>query len=165
MHNEHSNTRLEYFDQGTGDRYVPYVIEPSFGLTRSMMAFLVDAYTEDEAPNTKGGVDTRTVLKLDPRLSPVKAAVLPLSKKETLTPTAEKLAADLRKNWNIDYDTSGAIGRRYRRQDEIGTPFCITVDFDTLEDNAVTIRERDTMTQERVSLDQVKSYLAGHLIK
>ncbi|MFI8597744.1 glycine--tRNA ligase [Kocuria koreensis] len=165
VHNEHSNTRLEYFDQGTGDRYVPYVIEPSFGLTRSMMAFLVDAYTEDEAPNTKGGVDTRTVLKLDPRLSPVKAAVLPLSKKETLTPTAEKLAADLRKNWNIDYDTSGAIGRRYRRQDEIGTPFCITVDFDTLEDNAVTIRERDTMTQERVSLDQVKSYLAGHLIK
>lgn len=165
VHNENSNTRLEYFDQGTGDRYVPYVIEPSFGLTRSMMAFLVDAYTEDEAPNTKGGVDTRTVLKLDPRLSPVKAAVLPLSKKETLTPTAEKLAADLRKNWNIDYDTSGAIGRRYRRQDEIGTPFCITVDFDTLEDNAVTIRERDTMTQERVSLDQVKSYLAGHLIK
>lgn len=165
VHNEHSNTRLEYFDQGTGDRYVPYVIEPSFGLTRSMMAFLVDAYTEDEAPNTKGGVDTRTVLKLDPRLSPVKAAVLPLSKKETLTPTAEKLAADLRKNWNIDYDTSGAIGRRYRRQDEIGTPFCITVDFDTLEDNAVTIRERDTMTQERVGLDQVKSYLAGHLIK
>ena len=165
VHNENSNTRLEYFDQGTGDRYVPYVIEPSFGLTRSMMAFLVDAYTEDEAPNTKGGVDTRTVLKLDPRLSPVKAAVLPLSKKETLTPTAERLAADLRKNWNIDYDTSGAIGRRYRRQDEIGTPFCITVDFDTLEDNAVTIRERDTMTQERVSLDQVKSYLAGHLIK
>ncbi|MDN5606168.1 MAG: glycine--tRNA ligase, partial [Kocuria sp.] len=165
VHNENSNTRLEYFDQGTGDRYVPYVIEPSFGLTRSMMAFLVDAYTEDEAPNTKGGVDTRTVLKLDPRLSPVKAAVLPLSKKETLTPTAERLAADLRKNWNVDYDTSGAIGRRYRRQDEIGTPFCITVDFDTLEDNAVTIRERDTMTQERVSLDQVKSYLAGHLIK
>ncbi|WP_129662130.1 glycine--tRNA ligase [Rothia uropygialis] len=165
VHNEHSNTRLEYFDQGTGERYVPYVIEPSFGLTRSMMAFLVDAYTEDEAPNTKGGVDTRTVLKLDPRLAPVKAAVLPLSKKETLTPTAEKLASELRKNWNVDYDTSGAIGRRYRRQDEIGTPFCITVDFDTLEDNAVTIRERDSMVQERVSLDQVKSYLAGQLIK
>ncbi|WP_178945946.1 glycine--tRNA ligase [Kocuria sp. TGY1127_2] len=165
VHNEHSNTRLEYFDQGTGQRYVPYVIEPSFGLTRSMMAFLVDAYTEDEAPNTKGGVDTRTVLKLDPRLAPVKAAVLPLSKKETLTPTAEKLASDLRKNWNVDFDTSGAIGRRYRRQDEIGTPFCITVDFETLEDNAVTIRERDSMAQERVSLDQVKSYLAGQLIK
>ncbi|MCT1366566.1 glycine--tRNA ligase [uncultured Kocuria sp.] len=165
VHNDHSNTRLEYFDQATGERYVPYVIEPSFGLTRSMMAFLVDAYSEDEAPNAKGGVDTRTVLKLDPRLAPVKAAVLPLSKKETLTPTAEKLAAELRKNWNVDYDTSGAIGRRYRRQDEIGTPFCITVDFDTLDDQAVTIRERDTMAQERVSLDQVASYLAGRLIK
>lgn len=164
VHNEHSNAKLEYFDQATGERYVPYVIEPSFGLTRSMMAFLVDAYVEDEAPNTKGGVDKRTVLKLDPRLAPVKAAVLPLSKKEDLTPTAEKLAAELRKNWNIDYDTSGAIGRRYRRQDEIGTPFCITVDFDTLEDNAVTIRERDTMSQERVSLDKVKSYLAEKLV-
>ncbi|SQC37364.1 Glycine--tRNA ligase [Rothia kristinae] len=130
-----------------------------------MMAFLVDAYTEDEAPNTKGGVDVRTVLKLDPRLAPVKAAVLPLSKKPELTPVAEKLAADLRTAWNVDYDTSGAIGRRYRRQDEIGTPFCITVDFDTLEDQAVTIRERDTMAQERVGLDQVKSWLAGRLIK
>jgi glycyl-tRNA synthetase len=164
VHNANSNTRLEYFDQASGERYVPYVIEPSFGLTRSMMAFLVDAYTEDEAPNTKGGVDVRTVLKLDPRLSPVKAAVLPLSKKPELTPVAEKLAAELRTAWNIDYDTAGAIGRRYRRQDEIGTPFCITVDFDTLEDQAVTIRERDTMAQERVSLDQVKAYLAGKLI-
>ena len=165
VHNEHSNAKLEYFDQASGERYVPYVIEPSFGLTRSMMAFLVDAYVEDEAPNTKGGVDKRTVLKLDPRLAPVKAAVLPLSKKAELTPTAEKLANELRKNWNIDYDTSGAIGRRYRRQDEIGTPFCITVDFDTLEDQAVTIRERDTMAQERVSLDQVTSYLAGKLVR
>ncbi|WP_346845234.1 glycine--tRNA ligase [uncultured Rothia sp.] len=164
VHNEHSNAKLEYFDQASGERYVPYVIEPSFGLTRAMMAFLVDAYVEDEAPNTKGGVDKRTVLKLDPRLAPVKAAVLPLSKKEELTPTAEKLAAELRKNWNIDYDTSGAIGRRYRRQDEIGTPFCITVDFDTLEDQAVTIRERDTMNQERVALDQVTAYLASKLM-
>lgn len=165
VHNEHSNAKLEYFDQASGERYVPYVIEPSFGLTRAMMAFLVDSYVEDEAPNTKGGVDKRTVLKLDPRLAPIKAAVLPLSKKEELTPTAEKLAAELRKNWNIDYDTSGAIGRRYRRQDEIGTPFCITVDFDTLEDQAVTIRERDTMSQERVALNQVKSYLAARLVK
>ncbi|GAA1746076.1 glycine--tRNA ligase [Rothia terrae] len=164
VHNAHSNAKLEYFDQASGERYVPYVIEPSFGLTRSMMAFLVDAYVEDEAPNTKGGVDKRTVLKLDPRLAPVKAAVLPLSKKEDLVPTAKKLQEELSKNWNIDYDDAGAIGRRYRRQDEIGTPFCITVDFDTLEDNAVTIRERDTMTQERVSLDQVKSYLAGKLV-
>ncbi|WFP17500.1 glycine--tRNA ligase [Citricoccus muralis] len=163
QHTQHSGTKMQYFDQGSGERYTPYVIEPSFGLTRSMMAFLVDAYAEDEAPNTKGGVDVRTVLKLDPRLAPVKAAVLPLSKKEELAPTAQNLAAELRKNWNIDYDESGAIGRRYRRQDEIGTPFCITVDFDTLEDQAVTIRERDTMNQERVGLTQVRSWLAERL--
>ena len=163
VHNEHSNAKLEYFDQASGERYVPYVIEPSFGLTRSMMAFLVDAYVEDEAPNTKGGVDKRVVLKLDPRLAPVKAAVLPLSKKPELSEPAHKLAADLCGAWNIDYDEAGAIGRRYRRQDEIGTPFCITVDFDTLEDQAVTIRERDTMSQERVALDQVKAYLAARL--
>ena len=165
VHNEHSNTDLGYFDQQTDERYVPYVIEPSFGLTRSMMAFLVDAYTEDEAPNSKGGVDKRTVLKLDPRLAPVKAAVLPLSRNEDLSPKAKDLAAELRRTWNIDFDDSGAIGRRYRRQDEIGTPYCITVDFDTLEDQAVTIRERDAMTQERVALDQVRSYLAGKLVR
>ncbi len=164
-HTEASGTKMQYFDQASGERYTPYVIEPSFGLTRSMMAFLVDAYVEDEAPNTKGGVDTRTVLRLDPRLAPVKAAVLPLSKKEDLRPAAQNLDAELRRRWNIDYDDAGAIGRRYRRQDEIGTPFCITVDFDTLEDQAVTIRERDTMAQERVGLDQVKSWLAGRLIK
>ncbi|MGY5764639.1 glycine--tRNA ligase [Brachybacterium sp. DNPG3] len=163
-HTEASGTKLQYFDQAANERYTPYVIEPSFGLTRSMMAFLVDAYTEDEAPNTKGGVDVRTVLKLDPRLAPVKAAVLPLSKSEDLVPRAEALAADLRKHWNVDMDVSQAIGRRYRRQDEIGTPFCITVDFDTQEDQAVTIRERDTMAQERVALDQVESYLAARLI-
>ena len=163
VHNEHSNAKLEYFDQTSGERYVPYVIEPSFGLTRSMMAFLVDAYVEDEAPNTKGGVDKRVVLKLDPRLAPVKAAVLPLSKKPELSEPAHRLADELRGLWNIDYDEAGAIGRRYRRQDEIGTPFCITVDFDTLEDQAVTIRERDTMSQERVALDQVKAYLAARL--
>ena len=141
------------------------MIEPSFGLTRSMMAFLVDAYVEDEAPNTKGGVDKRTVLRLDPRLAPVKAAVLPLSKKEDLRPAAQNLDAELRRRWNIDYDDAGAIGRRYRRQDEIGTPFCITVDFDTLEDQAVTVRSRDEMTQERVGLDRVQQYLADHLEK
>lgn len=162
-HSEASGTELSYFDQATGERYTPYVIEPSFGLTRSMMAFLVDAYHEDEAPNTKGGVDKRTVLRLDPRLAPVKAAVLPLSRNEKLSPVAKQLAADLRRNWNIDFDDAGAIGRRYRRQDEIGTPFAITVDFDTLDDNAVTIRERDTMAQERVSLDRVKGYLAERL--
>ncbi|WP_120006207.1 glycine--tRNA ligase [Nesterenkonia muleiensis] len=163
-HIKHSGKELSYFDQSSGERYVPYVIEPSFGLTRSLMAFLVDAYAEDEAPNTKGGVDTRTVLKLHPKLAPVKAAVLPLSKKPELAEPASKLADQLRKQWNIDYDDAGAIGRRYRRQDEIGTPFCLTVDFDTLEDQAVTIRDRDQMTQERVSLDQVAGYLASQLL-
>ena len=114
---------------------MPYVIEPAAGLTRSLMCFLVDAYDVDEAPNTKGGVDKRTVLRLDPRLAPVKAAVLPLSKKPDLQSVAQKLAADLRQNeWMIDYDEAGAIGRRYRREDEIGTPLCVTVDFDTLDD-------------------------------
>jgi len=163
-HAKASGTDLSYFNQATNERYTPYVIEPAAGLTRSFMAFLVDAYTEDEAPNAKGGVDVRTVLKLDPRLAPVKAAVLPLSRNEDLSPKAKALGAQLRKNWNIDFDDAGAIGRRYRRQDEIGTPFCITVDFDTLEDQAVTIRERDTMSQERVSLDKVEGYLAARLI-
>ncbi len=162
-HSEHSGQDLSYRDPVTNERYLPYVIEPAAGLTRSMMAFLVEAYTEDEAPNTKGGVDTRTVLRLDPRLSPVKAAVLPLSRHADLTPKARDLASQLRGSWNVDFDDAQAIGRRYRRQDEIGTPFCVTVDFDTLEDQAVTIRERDTMAQERVSLDQVQSYLAARL--
>jgi glycyl-tRNA synthetase len=129
-----------------------------------MMAFLVDAYAEDEAPNAKGGVDKRTVLRLDPRLSPVKAAVLPLSRNSDLSPKARDLANSLRKNWNVEFDDAGAIGRRYRRQDEIGTPFCITVDFDTLNDAAATVRERDSMHQERVGLDQLEGWLAARLI-
>jgi glycyl-tRNA synthetase len=163
-HSEHSGVDLSYFDPAEEKRWTPFVIEPAAGLTRSLMAFLVDAYHEDQAPNTKGGMDTRTVLRLDARLAPVKAAVLPLSRNEELNPIADKLAADLRKNWNVDYDDSGAIGRRYRRQDEIGTPFCITVDFDTLTDKAVTIRHRDSMQQERVALDQVKSFIAERLL-
>ena len=163
-HAEHSGEDLSYFNQATGEKYVPYVIEPAAGLTRSLMCFLVDAYDVDEAPNTKGGVDKRTVLHLDPRLAPVKAAVLPLSKKPDLQSVAQKLAADLRQNeWMIDYDEAGAIGRRYRREDEIGTPLCVTVDFDTLDDQAVTIRERDTMQQERVSLDKVADYIAERI--
>ena len=162
-HSEHSGVDLSFFDQASGDRFVPYVIEPAAGLTRSLMAFLVDAYTEDEAPNTKGGVDKRTVLRLDPRLAPVKAAVLPLSRNEALSPKARDLAAELRRHWNVDFDDAQAIGRRYRRQDEIGTPFCVTVDFDTLDDDAVTIRERDQMTQDRVSLDKVVEYLGARL--
>lgn len=162
-HAKHSGKKLDYVDQQTGERYVPYVIEPAAGLTRSLMAFLVEAYAEDEAPNTKGGVDKRTVLRLDNRLAPVKAAVLPLSRKDNLQGVAKDLAADLRRLWNVDYDDAGAVGRRYRRQDEIGTPFCVTVDFDTLEDQAVTIRDRDTMKQERISLDKVAGYLADNL--
>ena len=127
------------------------------------MAFLIEAYHEDEAPNAKGGVDKRVVLKLDPRLAPVKVAVLPLSRKDELTGPAQELAQELRDLWNIEYDDAGAVGRRYRRQDEIGTPFCITYDFDSVEDHAVTVRERDSMEQVRIPLDQVKSYLIERL--
>jgi glycyl-tRNA synthetase len=162
-HSKHSGVDLSFYDQANDTRYVPYVIEPAAGLTRSFMAFLIDAYEEDEAPNAKGGVDKRTVLRLDSRLAPVKAAVLPLSRHADLSPKARDLAAELRKCWNVEFDDAGAIGRRYRRQDEIGTPFCVTVDFDTLEDQAVTIRERDDMTQDRVAIDGVTDYLAARL--
>jgi len=162
-HAKHSGQDLSYFDQERGERWVPYVIEPAAGVNRSMMAFLVDAYSEDEAPNAKGGVDKRTVLRLDRRLSPVKAAVLPLSRNADLTPRAKALASELRACWNVEFDDAGAIGRRYRRHDEIGTPYCITVDFDTLDDQAVTVRERDTMQQERVAIDQVESFLGQRL--
>ena len=166
-HSEHSGADLSYFDQSKGEkgeRWTPYVIEPAAGLTRSLMAFLCDAYAEDSAPNTKGGVDTRTVLRLDHRLAPVKAAVLPLSRSGDLGPVARDLAAQLRSAWNVELDDAGAIGRRYRRQDEIGTPFCLTVDFETLEDRAVTVRERDSMQQTRIALDQVQGYLAQRLV-
>ncbi|MDF2580272.1 MAG: glycine--tRNA ligase, partial [Microbacterium sp.] len=163
-HSEASGQSLTYFDQASGEKYTPYVIEPSFGLTRAMMAFLVDAYDEEEVPNAKGGVDTRTVLRLDPRLAPVKVAVLPLSRNERLSPLAREVADTLRgRGWNIDFDDAGAIGRRYRRQDEVGTPFCVTVDFDSLDDRAVTVRDRDTMAQERIALDALEGYLAERL--
>ncbi len=163
VHADATGAKLDYFDQATGERYTPYVVEPSAGLTRSLMAFLIEAYTEDEAPSAKGGTDKRVVLKLDPRLAPVKAAVFPLSKKEELAGPAKELAQELRQLWNIDYDESGAVGRRYRRQDEIGTPYCITYDFDSLEDNAVTIRERDSMEQVRIPIPEVKGWLLERL--
>ncbi|QWW19012.1 glycine--tRNA ligase [Schaalia sp. 19OD2882] len=163
VHAQASGTKLDFFDQATGERWVPYVIEPSAGLTRSLMAFLVEAYHEDQAPNTKGGVDTRVVLKLDPRLSPVKVAVFPLSRKDELTGPARELAAELRQIWNVDYDDAGAVGRRYRRQDEIGTPYCVTYDFDSVQDGAVTVRDRDTMVQERIPLGEVKTWLIERL--
>lgn len=162
-HAKHSGEDLSYYDQAEDRRYTPYVIEPAAGLTRSFMAFLVDAYHEDEAPNAKGGLDTRTVLRLDPRLAPVKVAVLPLSRNADLSPRAKALAAELRQSWNVDFDDAGAIGRRYRRQDEIGTPFCVTVDFDSLEDDSVTVRDRDEMTQQRIPIGGVADHLAKTL--
>ncbi|WP_298179401.1 glycine--tRNA ligase [Saccharomonospora sp.] len=163
-HSNHSGVDLSYFDQASGQRYRPFVIEPAAGVGRTMMAFLLDAYTEDEVPNAKGGTDKRTVLKLDPRLAPYKVAVLPLSRNADLTPKARDIAAQLRKHWNTDFDDAQSIGKRYRRQEEIGTPYCVTVDFDTLDDHAVTVRERDSMAQERIAIDQLESYLAARLV-
>ena len=163
VHSKASGTDLSYFDQESGERWTPYVIEPAVGVDRSTLVFLLDAYTEDEAPNAKGVLEKRVVLKLDPRLAPVKAAVLPLSRNADLSPVARDLATALRKRFTTDFDDAGAIGRRYRRQDEVGTPYCVTVDFDTLEDQAVTIRARDSMAQERVSLDKVRGWLDERL--
>jgi len=162
-HSKHSGADLSYFEQESGERYVPYVVEPAAGVDRCVLAFLLDAYTEDEAPNVKGQMEKRTVLRLDHRLAPVKAAVLPLSRNPELSPKARDLANKLRRRWNVEFDDAGAIGRRYRRQDEIGTPYCVTIDFETLEDQAVTVRERDSMQQERISIDQVENYLRDRL--
>src|SRR5918995_6064856 len=160
QHAAYSGESLEYFDQATGARYVPYVIEPAVGPDRIMLAFLIDAYTEEEVRG-----EERTVLKLHPRLAPTKAAVLPLSKKEPVSPLARELYDDLKGDYRLFYDDSGSIGRRYRRQDEAGTPFCVTVDFDTIEDKQVTIRDRDTLEQERVPLpavrDRLKALISG----
>ncbi|QXJ25093.1 glycine--tRNA ligase [Actinomadura graeca] len=163
-HSKASGTDLSFFDQESGERFTPYVIEPAAGVDRCTLTFMMDAYAEDEAPNAKGKLEKRTVMRLDRRLAPVKVAVLPLSRNTDLSPKARDLAARLRRNWNVDFDDAGAIGRRYRRQDEIGTPFCVTVDFDTLEDDAVTVRERDSMSQERISIGQVESFLAAQLV-
>ena len=163
-HSEKSGEDLTWFDQENNQRWFPYVIEPAAGVDRCTLTFLMDAYAEDEAPNSKGEMEKRTVLRLDHRLAPIKVAVLPLSRNADLSPKARDLATALRRNWSVDFDDAGAIGRRYRRQDEIGTPFCITVDFDTLTDNAVTIRDRDTMKQERVGIDKVEQWLAPHLL-
>jgi glycyl-tRNA synthetase len=163
-HAKHSGQDLSYFDQEKNERYVPWVIEPAAGVDRCVLTFMMDAYNEDEAPNAKGKMEKRVVMRLDHRLAPVKVAVLPLSRNADLSPKAKDLATQLRRNWNVDFDDAGAIGRRYRRQDEIGTPYCVTVDFDTLEDNAVTVRERDSMAQERIGLDQVEAFLATRLL-
>ena len=164
QHSEVSGKDLSYFDAEREERYLPYVIEPAAGVDRSMLAFLVDAYREEEAPTAKGGVEKRTVLKLHHALAPVKVAVLPLSRNDKLVPTARKVNDMLKPRWATQYDDAGAIGRRYRRQDEVGTPFCVTVDFQTVEeDQAVTVRERDTMTQERLPIDRLVDYLSDRL--
>jgi len=158
QHAEHSGERLEYFDQATNERYVPHVIEPAAGATRTAMAFLISAYDEEELEK-----ETRTVLRLHHRIAPYKVAVLPLSRKDTLTPTAHEVLALVADRWMSDYDETQSIGKRYRRQDELGTPFCVTIDFDTLEDRAVTVRHRDSMAQDRVSIDRLNDYLAERL--
>ncbi len=163
QHAKFSGEDLTYYDQENEERYVPYVIEPAAGADRATLAFLLSAYDEDEAPTGEGKVEKRTVLRLDPRLAPIKVAVLPLSKNEKLTPLAHDIAGALRRHFMIDVDLAGAIGRRYRRQDEIGTPLCVTIDFDSLDDQAVTIRERDTMSQDRVAIDRLVQELHHRL--
>ncbi len=157
QHMEYSAKSLEYFDQETGEKYVPYVVEPSLGADRVALAFLCDAYDEEEV----GEGDVRVVLRLHPALAPFKACVLPLSKK--LSENAEKLFTRLAKKYNVDYDEAGSIGKRYRRQDEIGTPFCITYDFDSETDGCVTVRDRDTMQQERIAIDELEAYIEKRL--
>ncbi len=160
-HTEMSGQKLSYFDPQTGEHVVPYVIEPSAGADRATLAFLVDAYNVEELPDGK----TRTVLKFHPKIAPIKVAVLPLAKnKAPIVEAAKKLKGQLAKRMAAQYDDSGSIGRLYRKQDEIGTPYCVTVDFETIEkDQAVTVRDRDTMEQERVGLDRVESYLRDKL--
>ena len=157
-HSQHSGQKLEYFDQASGERYVPHVVEPAAGATRAMMTFLLSAYAED----TIGG-EARTVLRLHPRLAPYKVAVLPLSRKEPLVELARQVLASLQPRWQCDYDETQSIGRRYRRQDEIGTPLAVTVDFDSLEDRAVTIRDRDSTEQVRVPLADLVADVADRL--
>ena len=161
QHIEHSGQEMNYVDSETGNKYVPYCIEPSLGADRVALAFLIDAYDEETVTDAKGKEDTRTVLRLHPALAPYKAAVLPLAKK--LAPVAEPIHEKLSKYFAVDYDTAGSIGKRYRREDKIGTPFSICVDFDTEEDGCVTIRDRDTMEQIRVPVDEVRSYIEERL--
>ncbi|MBA3290893.1 MAG: glycine--tRNA ligase, partial [Actinobacteria bacterium] len=162
-HSAHSNEDLSYFDSETDERYVPYVIEPAVGVERPTLAFLVDAYKEEEAPTASGKLEKRTVLKIDKRLAPYKVAILPLSKNADLAAPSEKLADDVRRHFVCDFDVAGSIGKRYRRQDEVGTPLCVTFDFDSLDDGQVTVRDRDSMEQERIPIDGLLEYLKKRL--
>lgn len=164
-HQEHSKEDLRWLDPETGERFIPHVIEPSWGLTRTVLAVLAAHFDVDEAEAVSGETEPRMVLRLPPRLAPVKAAVFPLQKKDGQPELAKELAAMLRKRgWMIEYDESGSIGKRYRRQDEIGTPWCITVDFDSVAQRTVTIRDRDSMEQVRVSIDEVPGWIAERLV-
>jgi glycyl-tRNA synthetase len=160
-HMEASGQDLKYTDPETGEKFLPHVIEPTWGVDRTVLAVLLDAYHEEQAPTADGeGVDKRVVLKFPYWLAPIKIAILPLSKKEELTQVAKSLYEDLiKKGFICDYDETQSIGRRYRRQDEIGTPFCVTVDFETINDRAVTVRDRDTMKQERIKIEELNKYL------
>ena len=170
---QHQNTSgkdMTYFDQETGEHYIPYVVEPSLGADRVTLAFLVDAYDQEVVgQDKKGNDDVRTVLRFHPALAPFKCAVLPLSKKEVLSGPAQQLRDELAKEFMVDYDDAGSIGKRYRRQDEIGTPFCVTLDFQTVgdentpADHCVTVRERDTMEQVRIPMSEVKNYIAERI--
>ncbi|MBO5879429.1 MAG: glycine--tRNA ligase, partial [Clostridia bacterium] len=153
----HSGKDMTYFDQETGEHYIPYVIEPSLGADRVALAFLVDAYDEEEI----GEGDVRTVLHLHPALAPIKAGILPLSKK--LSEKALELYDELAKEFAVEFDETGSIGKRYRRQDEIGTPFCVTYDFETENDGCVTVRDRDSMEQVRIPVSEVKAYITERL--
>jgi glycyl-tRNA synthetase len=156
QHQKYSGKKLEYFDQPNNRRFVPYVIETSVGADRTLLALLVNGYQEEPVPGEEEG---RVVLRLLPALAPLKAGVFPLVKKDGMPEFAERLGHDLRRHFPVFYDESGAIGRRYRRQDEVGTPFCLTVDGQTLQDGTVTVRDRDSLQQERVAADQVAAYV------
>ncbi len=163
QHSKFSGEDLSYFDQEKEERYLPYVIEPAAGVDRALLAFLVDAYTVDEARSAKGEMEKRTVMKLHRDLAPMKVAVLPLSRNERLVPEARRVFDVVKPHWMSDYDDAGAIGRRYRRQDEVGTLYCVTVDFDSLEDHQVTVRDRDSMQQDRLPMDNLVGYLRERL--
>jgi glycyl-tRNA synthetase len=158
QHAKHSGKSLDYYEDETKERFVPYVIEPSAGVDRSVLAFLCNAYDEEQDKD-----EVRVVLRLHPSLAPVQVAILPLSRREKLVECARQIYSDLRQCWTVQYDDTQSIGRRYRRQDEVGTPLCVTVDFQSLEDEQVTIRERDTMNQIRLPISELKETLAAKL--
>jgi len=162
-HEQYSTKTMKYFDEQTKEKFTPYIIETSAGASRSFMAFLVDAYNEEEAPTADGKMDVRVVMKFHPKLAPVKAAVFPLVNRDGMPEVARGIEAALRPSLRVFYDDSGAVGRRYRRQDEVGTPFCITVDSQTLQDQSVTVRHRDSMQQERVGADHLLGFLKERL--